>query len=377
MAPFPSASRRPDFASGDVPRVDRAREARSRTPASPWTARLSAGILLLLALSASPALAQDARAREAAANAFDRGTEAYLSEDFDGAARWFERAYDMAPAAPAIYQAIRSHLRAENERRAAELMARLQDRFPESGEAERVAPLLAEIAPRYTRVATLCSSACTIEVDDVVVADAVVFLEDGPHLVRATFDSGPVEREVDAQAGAALTLEFEAPPPLAGTSPAPLPSPTTGPTTTPASAPTAPTEEPNRGGVHPAAFGTLLALTAAAGGVLIWSGVDVLQANDEYERVALDEMDIPRARELLAAGEDAELRTNILIGVTGALAATSLVLAIVTDWGGDEDDPAALQPTLLLGPGSVYAGVQGSFGAAAHDGSESTRGTRR
>lgn len=343
--------------------------------ARPW-------VLLAFVLSA-PLLcarveAQDARAREAAANAFDRGTEAYLAEDYDGAARWFERAYDMAPAAPAIYQAIRSHLRSEHERRAAELMARLVAHYPESGEASRVAPLLEEIAARYTRVEVRCDQECVIEVDDAVVGDPLFMLDEGRHVVRATFDTGPVERVVEAVAGASRTLEITAPPPVESDATPPRDTTTSEATSGTTGSATEGSAEVSRrdatrqrapdddagSGVHPAAFGTFLALAAGAGGTLTWSGLDVLSRNDEYV-ASVDRGDLALARQQLADGQDAELRTNILIGVTAGLGATAVLLAIFTDWGGDaEDDADALRPQLILSPAGALAGVTGHFGGA-------------
>jgi hypothetical protein len=84
-------------------------------------------------------------------------------------------------------------------------------------------------------------------------------------------------------------------------------------------------------------------LTAGAGATLIWSGVDTLDGVGPYEADPTPER--------LADGQSRELRTNVLIGVTGALAITTLVFAIVTDWDGDpapageSDAPAEAAPS--------------------------------
>jgi hypothetical protein len=89
-------------------------------------------------------------------------------------------------------------------------------------------------------------------------------------------------------------------------------------------------------------------LTAASGGVLIWSGIDTLDAAADYDRMP--------TREKLNDGRDLELRTNILIGVTAGLGALTLAgLLFAIDWGGDDD----VQPSVMLGPSSVAFSLRG------------------
>ena len=73
-------------------------------------------------------------------------------------------------------------------------------------------------------------------------------------------------------------------------------------------------------------------------GASIWSGLDVLSKNDEYER------DPTQAR--LDAGQSAELRTNILIGATAVAAVATGVIAWKTRWS----SPKREQSTLGLVP---------------------------
>jgi outer membrane protein assembly factor BamD (BamD/ComL family) len=72
------------------------------------TARIAV-LVAAASLAAVPsARAQDARQRQAAAEAYDQGTAAYLAGDYEKAAEWFETANRLAPAAPALIQAARS-----------------------------------------------------------------------------------------------------------------------------------------------------------------------------------------------------------------------------------------------------------------------------
>ncbi len=336
-----------------------------------WGARLEscaiAARALICALLVSVALpataaAQDAQQRQAAANAFDRGTTAYLQEDFATAARWFEMANDLAPAAGALMQAIIAHRRAGNELRAATLSLRLIARFPdESAMVDRAQGVIDDLGPQFFRVDVECNAECAVEVDGTLSSHDSFFLSPGEeHTVGATFDTGTEQTTVQGEAGEVRALAFEAPEGAAR-----LEDPedegdgsTTGTGRNPLAGPV--DEGPGDdggdegGGLSPAYFITALVLTAGAGATLAWSGVDTLKARDEYEETAMGG-DLALAREMYDDGQGLELRTNVLIGVTGGLAALTLVFAIVTDWGGggDDDDPeaasATLRPQLTLG----------------------------
>ncbi|HEY2735655.1 MAG TPA: hypothetical protein VGI70_16775, partial [Polyangiales bacterium] len=80
---------------------------------------------LALTVIASQVSGQDARQRQAAAEAYDRGTAAYLEGSYEEAGKWFETANRMAPAAPALMQAIRAHEHYDNKARAATLALEL------------------------------------------------------------------------------------------------------------------------------------------------------------------------------------------------------------------------------------------------------------
>ena len=58
-----------------------------------------------------------------------------------------------------------------------------------------------------------------------------------------------------------------------------------------------------------------------------------------------------------------QLRPNDLIGVTGALAITTLVLAILTDWDGEgsSEDAAPVQASFAIAPELAALQLSGSF----------------
>lgn len=324
-------------------------------------------------LAVQTAHAQTAQERQAAAEAFDRGTTSYLAEDYGTAARWFEMANNLAPAAPALLQAIRAHQRAGNDLRAGTLALRLVERFPDAGPAVDESQRIVDgMRGRFFFVEVTCDSECAVELDGTLQAHPAFFLEPGrTYRVGASFASGNATEEITGGAGEQRTVRLTAPEGSAVQGPNGDPGSTrmTGESAwTRREDPERRQErEPSRGGVHPAGFLTSLALTLGAGGVLVWSGMDTLSARDEYEEVAAQErrdgdLEFTEATQLLAAGRDKERRTNILIGATAGLAVITVVMAIVTDWGGsDDDERATIRPTLAFDREGAQLGLGGSF----------------
>ena len=339
-----------------------------RTGAKLWVcARIAQASLCLLALTLpppQPARAQDAQQRQAAAAAFDRGTTAYLQEDFATAARWFEMANDLAPASGALMQAIIAHRRAGNELRAATLALRLIARFPDDGAmVEHAQAVIDDLGEQFFRVDVACDAECAVEVDGMLSSHTSFYLSPGEdHTVAATFDTGTEQQTLQGEAGEVRAIAFEAP---AGATrvehPAEHGDPIQprGPVTGPLDRDPAPSDE-GSGGISPAFFVTALVLTAGAGATLAWSGIDTLNARDEYEETAMSG-DLALAREMYDDGQALELRTNLLIGVTGGLAALTLLFALLTDWGGSDGDGdafnATLRPQLTLGANDRAGGL--------------------
>jgi hypothetical protein len=113
---------------------------------------------------------------------------------------------------------------------------------------------------------------------------------------------------------------------------------------------------PSRGGIPPAVFVTSLVLTAGAGGVLVWSGLDTNAGVPAYMSAAA-RGDLPVAQQLLTEGQGKELRTNILIGVTAGLGAVTVATAVATRWGGPRvERPVAVVPVVGPLPGLAVWG---------------------
>jgi len=308
--------------------------------------------LSVLALAAGPACAQgvSARDRQSAAQAYDRGTAAYLAEDFADAARWFETAHRLAPAPAALIQAVRAYERAGNDLRVATLGLRLQALYPDEPLAQRAAQRALRGADRFVRIDVECEG-CTVQVAGAVMEHLSFFVEPGrEHRIDAEFSTGTRSETVRGAAGERRPLRFEAPPPpetevVAVVSPEPERE---------SGAATAPQPTPATSGGVPAWITISAAVaTAVVGGVLIWSGVDALDGVPAYV--------MNPTSEALADGQYREARTNWLIGGTSVLAATTLLLAIFTDWGGEPAQPGELQASFGVQADGVVGGLWGRF----------------
>jgi hypothetical protein len=315
--------------------------------------------LTLISLGAAPLRAQDAQERASAAEAYDRGTSAYLAENFAAAARWFETAHRMAPAAPALIQAVRAHQRAGHGLRAATLALRLHLLYPDDERAQGAAsPVLEAAAESYVRVEASCED-CTLELDGTLLVSPAFFVDPGgDHALIAHFSTGEREETLRGSAGDVLTPSFEAPTPrepVAGSGPL-----------SGGAGPADSTDPGSSGGGLPAGvFITSLVLTVGAGATLAWSGLDTNSDADSYE-ASIAAGDFETARRQLAKGRDEERRTNILIGVTAGLGLTTALIAAFTDWGGsDEAEPDTSTAITGAGvsalPGGGAVAVEGRF----------------
>lgn len=302
--------------------------------------RLTTALLAIaLALVASGALAQDedvsVPSRAAAAEAYDRGSAFYLNEDFARAAQWFETAYRLAPAAPTLMQAVRAHLRAGHAMRAANLALRLRGLHGDDPDAARMADeVLAEHGPAFFRLDVDCAD-CTLEIDGRVWSYTAAMIEPSTeHTV--VVQRGDARRELTVRGERGEQQVIEAPDEPERTAPL-EPEP-------PPPSPAVPTPRGSRMPLPPWVFGVGAGLTAVSAGLLIWSGVDTLDGVDEFNAMP--------TWEAFYAGEEKEVRTNVLIGVTVGLGALTILFAILTDWAGEPAPDApevgvVVDPTML------------------------------
>lgn len=284
--------------------------------------------------------------RAEAAEAYDQGTSAYLSERYESAAHWFERAYRLVPTSTALLQAVRAHQRAGNSIRAANLALQLDDEYPSDPRLKRIIDhVVKAVKPANVLVRAQCEKACTLELDGALVQHPRFFASpDVEHSLKAAFDDGETSAVVQGSAGTTkkVTLAAPAPPP-----PPPVPR---------------------------WAFFSSLGATVALGAVAAWSGIDANKGVSAYESAAqsasspgINSGASPtpqeQAQALLDEGREKERRTNILIGVTAGMAATTAVLGVFTNWKGESRDATSkrIEPSIGVSTKGGALAIKGRF----------------
>jgi hypothetical protein len=309
----------------------------------------------VLALSFSVGVNARAQALEptpaqvrAAAEAFDKGREAYKAEEFVEAAEQFEKADGSAPSSAALELAIRSRDKAGELDRAATLLALALKRHPGDENLLKIAADLSRRASeKLFELSALCDQPCELTVGGKIIHGApdtqrTIFVQPGALNVRAGWsDSRSDSKQLQAEAGGKGEVSFVAPPaPVAESTNAQPGADQSGP-----AAQTSPGRDEGvakkSGGWSPVVFFAFAGVTAVLGGVTVWSGIDTVN-NPGADRVKEECGNEGEACDLYQDGLSRQRRTNVLIGVTaGVGVATILVGVLATDWRGGKDQQAS------------------------------------
>jgi hypothetical protein len=301
-----------------------------------------------------------------AAEAFDRGRDAYKAGRFSEAAEQFELADANAPNATALELAIKARDKAGDLDRAGTLAVLALERHPGDENLSKVAPdIVNRAVAELFELTVSCADACeladgTLVVHGTAAKQRTLFLAPGEHSIRAGWPNGrTASKSIEARPGKSETLSFESAEPKAQAElAAPVQS--------------APVEQPSAGdevekpaGWSPVVFWLSAGATLAAGGVTAWSGLDTVN-NPGTDRVKKECAAGDENCALYQDGRARQVRTNVLIGVTGGLAvATGLLGALAIDWGGGSPSDTArtrirIRPYVSLGQDKTF-GAKGTF----------------
>jgi tetratricopeptide (TPR) repeat protein len=296
----------------------------------------------------------------AAAEAFDRGREAYKAEEFVEAAEQFERADGNAPSSAALELAIRARDKAGELDRAATLLALALKRHPTDDNLQKLSvDLLKRARDKLFELNTTCDVPCDVTVGGKLIHGApdtqrTIYVQPGALTVRAGWsDNRNDSKQIQAEAGAQGEARFVAPT-------APAAQGLASETTTDAPELAGPADGERDGGAtgkaagwSPVVFFVGAGITAVLGGVTVWSGIDTIN-NPGADRVKTECATQGEACELYQEGLSKQRRTNVLIGVTaGAGVATILVGVLATDWTGGKtrvESAARLKPGMNVSP---------------------------
>ncbi len=339
--------------------------------------RFFVAALLLSSLSGTTYAQSSADDVKKAGDEFDQGKRAYKNKNWVDAAEHFEAADGLAPSPIAIEWAMRARDKADQLDRAATLASITKTRHADRADLVKLADgLLKRARGKLAEVKVHCAPACGLVIGTKLVpggptTDRVLFLPPGSAELHASWSGGRTRTaQVLGAKGTPEEVSFTAPPEeKVGTA-----EPAVGGAVTSAgksdSKPTAQTtssgERPEKdkpheeagSGLPPVIFFIGAGLTAAAGGVTIWSGLDT-QKNPGADRVREECAGQGENCALYQDGLKRQRRTNVLLAVTGGLALTTTVIgALFTNWkGAPEEKAARVEPWVGIG----FSGRAGEF----------------
>jgi len=311
---------------------------------------------------------------KAAAAEFDQGRQAYRAKNYAEAAEHFEAADRNAPSAKTLDLAIRSRNKAGQLDRAATLAALGLSRNPDNqGIKDIASSVLKRAKAELYRVDVQCNTPCDLVIGTKLTfgrasKEKTVYVKPGEHELRAGWSGGRnASRKVTATEGGQTSVSFKEPP---------KPPPTTH-KATPAgmgngAGPVGPGDhgvEVKSGGLPPLVFWIGTGLTAAAGGVTIWSGIDTKNNPGAGTVKTACASGASNCQSLYDDGRSRQLRTNILAGVTAGLGVVTIVVGVfATDWSGGPPQKHTkktasaprIEPWVGVGNGATL-GARGKF----------------
>lgn len=279
---------------------------------------------------------------------FDQAQAAFKKGDYKHSAEKFEEAYRLVPHHAPLWNAGRAWQRAGELTRAANTYAKyLREAPPQAPDRNKAIAGLKEISPKLAHVRVHGTEVTDITADGQAVEAGEIYLLPGTHVFEGKHAGETIRVTETIAAGESVSVALVPPPPPPSTTASDRPPPAVTPT------PDSGAVEPARrgGGLPPIVFVTGAVLTAAAGGVTIWSGLDTLELKREFDKTQDDAA-------LLEKGNAAQDRTNVLIGVTAGLGLLTVVTGIfLVDWRGGSSAKSGVH----VRPGLGSLSVDGRF----------------
>jgi len=331
-----------------------------RRPSTTWRRRRASIVELALALTLALASAPSTvRAQEpadtsnkAAAREFTRGERSFKMGDYVGAANAFEEAYRLSPHPDTLWNAARAWERAGEPVRAANLYAKyLAVAATDARDRGQVERSLAALASRLGRLEISAPLGAQVWVDRSPADSSTWYVSPGGHVVRIFDGERDESTAATVQAGRSVSVALAPPPPRgpvsppagAAVAPAPAPPVVSSPPVDRHGASAG--ERPARAGWSPVVVLVEGGLTVLATGFTVWSGLDTLAERNRFDSAP--------SRDRFDRGRAKQLRTNVAIGVSIALAAITAATALwLVDWRGD-----ATRISVGVGAGSITSRV--------------------
>lgn len=273
---------------------------------------LAAVIGITGALVSGAANADDAAsARARARDAYDRGALAHDRGDHATAARELALADSIVPSPVTLRAALESAMAADDAVIAIDLCDRSQRAKADAALATLVREARARFERRVGRVRVACApddrgAPCAVTIDGArAEIDRSILVRAGRHLVRVERDARVEERAIDVEAGGTASVVM-------------------------ATGSAAPAARAADEGPSILWLASAIGATAIAGGFTIGFGVDAANKHDRFASAGCAGPVHDDCSALAAGGRAAQLRTNVMIGVTSALGAASVIVGVVT-----------------------------------------------
>jgi hypothetical protein len=288
-----------------------------------------------VAQAADPPTAADKAAAGAEAQ---KAAAASATKRFRAAAELYESAYKHSQDVRFLFSAAGAWQKNGDLAHAAATYARYLKEAPEKAPSrDKAKKELDALAPKVGQLAIKADGATQVSIDSEILEapiPPVVYVPIGTHQIDAKFGAKAASQSTTATPGSVVTVTLvpqpDPPAPPAPVVVAPHPAPP-------------PTPKPE----HRKPFPPLVAyigggVAVVAGGLTIISGLDTSKQKDTFNA--------NRTQENLDSGKSKELRTNILLAVTGAAVVFTGVSAIfLVDWKGKAGDSVQVG----AGPGTL------------------------
>jgi len=269
-----------------------------------------------------------------------KANKALAARSFGAAAEGYEAAYRKDSNPKWLWSAAGARKQNGDLAQAANAYARFLEIAPETDKRRATAKKeLASLGSKLAQLAIAADGASLVTLDGQEIElplAATIYVPPGSHLVEARFGEENAKRSVTARAGEAATVVLTRPePPPAAEVAAPRVE-------------DEPAPKQRTRPLPPLVVWIGAGATAVAGGLTILSGLDVLSQKETFEA--------DRSRANLEAGKDKQLRTNVLIAVTGTAAVLTGVAALwLVDW------KRGRESTIKVGAGPSSVTVRGTF----------------
>jgi hypothetical protein len=316
--------------------------------------------LVIVAVAASGLAPREARADDGASSGIDPvlaakevrdADRAFSRHQFRKAGDAYESAFEHSRSPGLLLKAARALWRADEPARVANLLDDYLTLAPareNERQRESVFQALRKLSETLGRIEIEVAPAVDLQsltLDGAPIPRRTRWITPGSHYAEAQTAKDRVALREWATVTAGKTSKIVlAPEAMASTAATPLPV-----AARPLSSPASPSTHDAAGhGVSPAVVVAGGVVTAALAGLTIWSGLDTESFKEQFD-------DAP-TRANLDEGSAKQLRTNILLGVTGGAAvATTLVGVFLVDWKGNRhrETPRPNAPQLTFGANSV------------------------